>query len=144
MTPKKIIVHHSGTDDGPGSSVAAIRRFHTDPPPRGRGWTDIGYHALVERIGDSYEAFYGRQEHIPGAHTFGQNSCSLGICLVGNFQMESPPIEQLRVASKVVAAWLVKYNIPATELYRHSYFADTDCPGDWFDLEQFRAMVMEW
>ena len=142
MTPRKIIIHHSGTDDGPGSSVAAIRRFHTAPPPQGRGWSDIGYHVLVERIGDSYEAVIGRPERIPGAHTRGHNHDSLGICLVGNFQMTSPPVEQLRVAARVVADWLIRYNIPATELYRHSYFADTDCPGDWFDLEQFRAMVL--
>lgn len=139
MIVNKVIVHHSGTDDGPMCSWPAIRKYHIEV----NGWRDIGYHAGVEIVGTSYEVLVGRAWDRIGAHCLGQNDQSLGLCLVGNFNIETPPPEQLEVAAKLVAMWLRLFNIPDTEIYRHSVFNDTDCPGDLFDLEIFRDMVLD-
>jgi len=139
MTPNKIILHHSGGPDGEGNTTAAIRRYHIET----LGWQDVGYHALAENIGGSLEIVMGRPWDMNGAHTIGQNDHALGICIVGNWNLEPPPDGQLLVAARFVAMWLRMFDITDTELYRHSYFADTDCPGHAFDLERFRMMVKD-
>jgi hypothetical protein len=139
MTPNKIILHHSGGPDGEGNTTAAIRRYHIET----LGWQDVGYHALAENIGGSFEIVMGRPWDMNGAHTIGQNDRALGLCIVGHWNMEPPPDGQLAVAAKWVAFWCRHYQIPTHEIYRHSFWSDTDCPGHQFDLEQFQAMVGE-
>ena len=56
MTPRRIIIHHSATKDGRTFSWSAIRRYHVHT----LGWTDIGYHAGIELIGDDFECLFGR------------------------------------------------------------------------------------
>jgi N-acetylmuramoyl-L-alanine amidase len=57
-----------------------IRRWHTDPKPKGQGWNDIGYHFVVRRNGIVED---GRPVRLSGAHAAGHNTDSIGICLVG-------------------------------------------------------------
>lgn len=57
--------------------VEEIRRWHTD-----RGWSDIGYHFVVDRQGD---VCVGRPVERVGAHAKGHNKNSIGICLIGGF-----------------------------------------------------------
>ena len=63
--PMKYLVIHC-TDTPPGREVTAadLRRWHTAPPPAGRGWRQVGYtdlihldgrvERLVENNGDDY------------------------------------------------------------------------------------------
>jgi N-acetylmuramoyl-L-alanine amidase len=139
MTPSRIILHHSGTSDGEEMSWNAIRKYHIEH----NQWADIGYNAGVELVGASYEVLMGRPWDRSGAHCIGQNNVSLGICLVGNFNLAAPPEAQLRCAARHVAMWCRMFEIPVTEIYRHSSFNDTDCPGDYFDLDQFKSMVLD-
>jgi hypothetical protein len=146
MTPDRIILHHSGGTDGPVCNTSGIRKWHMGTPPNGPAdgpYRDVAYHCLVEQINGEYEAIIGRPWDWTGAHTLGQNNRALGICLVGNFNMVSPPDAQLRVAARVVAMWCRMFTIPVTEIYRHSFFNDTDCPGYYFDLDQFKSMVLD-
>jgi N-acetylmuramoyl-L-alanine amidase len=81
-TINEIIIHCTATnpkwyaDKSAQEVVDEIRRWHTEE----RGWSDIGYHAVIHRNG---EFAYGRPEHRTGAHTRGRNKHSLGIALVG-------------------------------------------------------------
>lgn len=40
----RIILHCSATPEGRDIDAAIIRKWHTNPQPYGRGWSDIGYH----------------------------------------------------------------------------------------------------
>lgn len=84
-----IIIHCSDSTFG---DAATIRRWHTDPPPQGRGWNDIGYHYIILngcRTKGNYNHPYdgiieaGRPEEEVGAHCEGMNAHSIGICLIG-------------------------------------------------------------
>lgn len=88
--PSKIIVHCSDSNFG---TQRLIRKWHTDPRPRGRGWSDTGYHFIIlnelpwttkkeaQFLNGQVET--GRPLNFIGAHCRGQNSVSIGICLIG-------------------------------------------------------------
>lgn len=133
----KIIIHCSDTPSNMDIGVVEIRRWHTDPEPRGNGWSDIGYHYVIRRDGT---VELGRPELVAGAHTRGQNKHSIGICVVGgrgkggvaetNFTHQ-----QWSALRKLVARLTQKY--PDAEVYGHNDFSSKACPTfnaqEWWD-----------
>lgn len=77
---KYVVWHCSATRPDVHVDAATIRQWHTDPPPKGRGWADIGYALVILRDG-TIEA--GRPLDEIGAHVAGHNHDSIGICMVG-------------------------------------------------------------
>jgi N-acetyl-anhydromuramyl-L-alanine amidase AmpD len=77
-----IIVHATATrpdflEGLPTSAkVAEVRRWHMDD----RGWSDIGYHYLIDRDGTVAE---GRPVERTGAHVSGHNTGTVGVSLFG-------------------------------------------------------------
>jgi N-acetylmuramoyl-L-alanine amidase len=143
MNPKRIILHHSATADSGTVSWNAIRRYHVNECK----WGDIGYHFGIEYIEDkgdiagSCEILIGRTLDQAGAHTAGQNSDSIGICFVGNFDILPPPLRQFEVGLKLVR-WLCKqYNISKDSIFGHRQFAPKTCPGVFFDVEIFKEAL---
>ncbi|SHH05707.1 peptidoglycan recognition protein family protein [Tepidibacter thalassicus] len=124
--PNKIIIHHSLTKDGKTVSWNAIRKYH-----KSKGWRDIGYHWGIELVGDEYEILKGRDENEVGAHTKGQNSSSIGICLVGNFDIDEPSKAQLyKLIELIRNIWCRYGQLP---VYMHNQFASyKTCPGKKF------------
>lgn len=103
--PKRIIVHHSYQPtagqylsktrfDDRALIVKRIQKYHM----LDRGWADIGYHFL---IGPDGVIFEGREFGMIGSHCGGVppagvrrifgNTGSIGICLLGNYDEETPP-----------------------------------------------------
>jgi N-acetyl-anhydromuramyl-L-alanine amidase AmpD len=72
----RIIVHCSYTPPSMDIGADTIRAWHVEE----RGWSDIGYHYVVRRNGEIED---GRPVERMGAHARGNNSDSIGICLVG-------------------------------------------------------------
>jgi len=83
-----VIVHCSATSPEMDIGVGTIRKWHTDPKPNGRGWSDIGYHRVIRRSG---VAEIGRPLERVGAHAYGHNSNSIGVCLVGGVSEDGDP-----------------------------------------------------
>lgn len=83
-----IVVHVSASTWGEAS---VIDGWHKE-----RGWSGIGYHGVILNGRRQYAAAYqealdghiqpGRPETAMGAHCLakGMNTCSLGVCLIGN------------------------------------------------------------
>jgi N-acetylmuramoyl-L-alanine amidase len=132
-----VMIHHSAGHDHPSADTQAIRRFHVE----GRGWDDIGYHFLVERLGDRYEVIAGRPLYLQGAHCPGVNATAVGVCLVGDFTDNPPPQEQLLVASRLVAGLCYVFGVAASSVAMHRNLRATECPGAKFDLAHFRKLV---
>lgn len=70
-----IVIHCSATPPEMDINAKEIDRWH-----RQNGWLKIGYHWVIKRDG-TVEA--GRDMDEVGAHVYGHNLHSLGICLVG-------------------------------------------------------------
>lgn len=91
LNVRGIVCHITSSSFG---DVPTVRKWHTDPPPQGRGWSDIGYHCLImngfRQAHDPYSVDLdghisaGRPENIQGAHCLahGMNTATLGVCCV--------------------------------------------------------------
>ena len=88
MIPKRITVHCSASKKGRYLTAAEIKKFHTDPKPKGRGWRDIGYHFVIRTDG---VVEGGRPLTMQGAHVAGHNKDNIGICLVGGLDSNGNP-----------------------------------------------------
>ncbi len=76
--PVTITIHHTaGHSENPEGQVRGIQRSHF-----GRGFSDIGYHFLIDRAGTVYE---GRPPTVMGAHVLGANTGKVGISFIGCF-----------------------------------------------------------
>ena len=141
MKPTHIIIHHSTTRDSESFSWGAIRRYHTAT----LGWRDIGYHFGIELVGEYYEVLQGRLPNESGAHCVAEamNNRALGICCVGDFDLEEPPDRQWQVCLNLVRYLTEQYRIPAGHVLGHGEVAadGRTCPGRNFDMKLFRALL---
>jgi len=117
---KKIILHHSAI-----STTAMALQFNAIKAGHIRnGWGDIGYHYLIERNG---VVMTGRNRKYQGAHCYGQNGDSIGICLAGNFQYEKPSLAQIESLKRLLST--LKKEIGDLPLTFHRNYRNTSCPG---------------
>lgn len=134
--PDKIIIHHSATKDGLVlRDWDAIRDYHINT----NKWLDIGYHYGIESVQNQYQIMIGRPLTMEGAHCLGQNTSSIGICVVGDFTKEPPPEAQYQTLTYLILEKIypVFGELP---VYRHDDFYATGCPGK-LDIEHVRKML---
>jgi len=81
-----------------------------------------------------------------GAHTRqqGMNHRSVGICIIGDFDLAPPNQEQWTLALRLTRSLMSILKIPAERIYGHREFASyKTCPGALFDLEKFRLTLKD-
>lgn len=117
-----IVLHHSAGN--PTDTFEQIRDYHM----KQRHYSDIGYHYIITFDGKIH---VGRPEDTIGAHVQGHNANSLGICLVGNSELN--PMSEAQLASLVplLEHLLDKHSLKKKDVLGHSEIADnpTACPG---------------
>lgn len=127
---RSITVHHDGLPPVALSSPAAvagrielIRAGH-----RGRGWGDIGYHLVVDPLGNAWQ---GRPLVWQGAHVKNHNEGNIGILVLGNFESSRPTEAQLETLRRNLEMLGRFYGVPARSIYTHREWpgASTLCPG---------------
>lgn len=84
-------------------SAADIRAMH-----KGKGWSDIGYHAVIRRDG-RLEA--GRPLEKIGAGVNGANKDSLHICCTGHGDHEDFTDSQKKILTQTIYGWLKRYGL---------------------------------
>ena len=121
-----LIVHCSDTCDTEDLRATDIHNMHL-----GFGWDGAGYHHIICRDGQIEP---GRPSYWQGAHVYGQNENSLGICLIGR-QNFTPA--QMNSLSKLLHH--LKCNYPDAEIVGHRDVQDTakTCPN--FDVHSWWA-----
>jgi len=136
-----IVIHHSAT---PSGGAKAFDKMH-----KAKGWDELGYHFVV---GNGTDTADGQIEVGPrwpkqkwGAHAKTPdnrfNNYGIGICLVGNFDVERPTKAQLQNLSKLVAYLMKTYHIPADRVIGHGETKATDCPGRNVHVAEIRRMA---
>ncbi len=80
----RVVLHHTKNR----STLKSIYNLHVLE----NGWSKIGYHFVISKSGKIYQTRDLLEE---GAHAYGSNATSLGVALVGNFDVEKPTLLQL-------------------------------------------------
>ena len=151
----KLTLHHAAgfsadnIDEGK-EQLRAIQDLHQFV----RGWSDIGYHFVVDKAGNIYQ---GRPETVIGAHVLDNNTGNIGVCVLGCYH---PPelycgdwLTDATTNSLVALyAWISgEYNYDPNVLKGHRDYPynDTSCPGNnvyeklsWFRDEIERYMEL--
>lgn len=160
--PAGVIIHHSLTRDGKTVDWDGIKKYHTSYRHNGEmitkdrfmtlqaagakglesPWSDIGYHAGVERINGVLTTLTGRPLNMTGAHCSGKND-HLGICIVGNYDLVVPDDELLTYSAEVAAGYLRLLNLGVDTMHRHHEYHPKSCPGKLFPWERFRTLVRD-
>ena len=117
---RQIIVHHTAT--GLDAVTEDIRRMHVEE----RGWTDIGYHFVIEADGSIHP---GRHVSRVGAHAKGNNRFSIGVALIGDNTVEGREwtMQQRFVLPIMIRMLQVLY--PGAQVLGHRDVRQTACPG---------------
>lgn len=140
---KWIVIHHSAT---PRGGAVAFNRMHQD-----KGWDELGYHFV---IGNGTDTADGQVEVGPrwpkqkwGAHAKTPNNefneRGIGICLVGNFDVERPTPEQMRSLTKLVTYLMKTYHVRPQDVIGHGETKATDCPGRFINVAALRRQLAQ-
>ena len=120
-----IIIHCSATPEGSNYTIDDIRKWHLQ-----NGWEDIGYHFVIHLDGSIHP---GRPINFKGAHTYGHNEGSIGICYVGGLEKDGKKTKDTRTpAQNESLIMLVKQLITIfgpMKIYGHKQFANKACPS---------------
>lgn len=138
---RQIIIHHSATKpnsiDG-RRDAQAFAEHHISV----RGWPGIGYDYVIGLDGTVWKT--NRNDAV-NYHAGNANALSLGICLAGTFNVQSPPPAQWQAAVNLTQQLMAAYGISAERVLGHREVpgANTDCPGWYFNMNRFRQEASE-
>lgn len=109
-----VFIHHTvGSNNYSCSESAALVRGIMTYHIQSEGWNDLGYNFLVDKCGQIFEGRAGGVDlPVKGAHTYGFNSYSTGIALLGDFEGDAatgkpagrPSTAAMQSAARI-AAW---------------------------------------
>jgi hypothetical protein len=134
-----IVIHHSATPRGGAHSF--------DQEHRRRGWDGLGYDFV---IGNGTDTRDGQIEvgprwtrQVQGAHAGVAlyNEYGIGICLVGDFNIDRPTRAQINSTARLVAYLMATYHIPASSVLGHRDIKPTDCPGRYVSVTGIRRLA---
>nr|WP_099363926.1 peptidoglycan recognition family protein [Fredinandcohnia onubensis] len=130
---EKLIIHHTSRVD---FTLEKTHQFHQND----RGWSGIGYNYFIEKDGTIFE---GRGLHV-GAHTYGYNRKTLGICATGDFDIEYPTSAQITSLIDICHYFMEQYLLQPKDVLGHRElegFDYTTCPGTLFNMNEFRKLL---
>jgi len=137
---KRLIVHCS---DSTWGTASEIEKWHKE-----FGFDTIGYHYVITngllRSSEKYQKDFdgsiqrGRGDAIQGAHVYGHNQDTLGICLIGKTSFTQKQL--FHTLPKLLSQLMDKYNLMTRDIFGH-YELDDDktCPS--LDMVKYRTFV---
>jgi hypothetical protein len=133
-----IVIHHSAT---PSGSMAFFDKEH-----KAKGWDGIGYHFVIGNGTNSGDGQIEVTARWPqqkwGAHAKTSdnryNEYGIGICLVGNFDVERPTPAQAKSLTRLVAHLMQTYRVSPQNVVGHRDTKPTECPGRYINVAAIR------
>ena len=123
-----IIFHHSLADWSPAYMIEIWHKM--------KGWSGIGYAFVIRKDGTME---HGRDIDEVGAHAFGRNKTSIGICMEGDFRKYEPTLEQLNACAKIYHDACRRYS-KSLKIQFHRKWPNP-CPGRMLDRNDFLEVV---
>ena len=143
--PTHIVLHHAefrGKLD-----AKTIREWHL-----ARGWDDIGYHFVITGsiFDDVTELQKGRALIMQGAHAYGFNGKSIGICMTGHGDHIEWPAKQQALLLETLVYLMDQFNIPIQNVIGHRETPwerlkrNKTCPGNLIDMNEVRKYILQY
>ena len=134
-----IVWHHSESGDVSALEIDSWHKNRVNDP-----FIGIGYNFVIHWDG-SIEA--GRPINVQGAHAYGINNRSIGICFTGKYDQPNDMPELQFNSGVQLTAWLLE-NYPSCEIIGHrdavNYGGDaSSCPGQYFPFDEIKNKVLE-
>ena len=149
------VIVHTAAFLGKNADVDMIDGWHKE-----RGFSGFGYHYFISdgrhpRLKDG-EVQKGRPENAEGAHVYGLNSSSIGICCAGHGDFDPLTTAQKESLAKLIAGIFKRYPhlIPESVLGHREinklvnagmlsdrYRTTKTCPGAFVDMFEVRYLV---
>ncbi|MEV4948072.1 N-acetylmuramoyl-L-alanine amidase [Streptomyces sp. NPDC053755] len=109
---KAVFVHHTTNADYECSESAAVVKSIHVYHVKTNGWRDLGYNFLVDKCGTIFEGRQGGiDQPVLGAHTYGWNSESTSVSIIGDYTSQAASNAALISASRVAAYKLGQYGV---------------------------------
>ena len=121
---KYIVIHCSATPPRSNIGAKTIDQWHKD-----RGWSGIGYHVVVRRDGTLE---FGRPFDKVGAHAYGVNRVSWGVCMIGGVDANGNAVDNFTAEQYVSLGLIVdalQTRAPDAEVLGHRDLSP-DIDGD--------------
>ncbi len=133
-----IIIHHSNRFFDCPFLIKIRHKFL-------RGWDNTGYHFIIGNgvITKNGRLFKARPIKYVGAHAYGYNRKSIGICLVGNFDNFTPTFKQYRSLIRLILILKEEYKIPIENILGHNETPNClkSCPGNLVPMQRIRKLL---
>lgn len=122
-----IALHHA---EAVSCTAVQVNQWH-----KANGWSGIGYHFFVRKNGEVYR---GRPLWAVGAHVFGMNDCSVGICAEGDYHNRDKvmPEKQKKATQELIAYLKTIYH--DARIVGHKEIGDSNCPGRYYPLAEMK------
>lgn len=143
-----LIIHCTATPEGKAITSATIRKWHTSPPPAGRGWKQVGYsdvihlNGMVENLVPYDEDEYVQPREITNG-VEGINSKSRHVVYVGGMDADGKKPMDSRTSEQRMALRNYVFNIiahhPDILVAGHNQFANKACPS--FDVPKWLSGI---
>ena len=140
---KRIVIHHSAT---PVDDALNMHRVH-----KARGMKNgLAYHFVISngsRKASDGEIYLGERwkSQLDGGHMkkLSWNQTSIGICLIGNFELRAPTPKQLKSLEGLCEYLMKKCKISSSQVTTHKILhpGHTACPGKYFSLSSFKKRI---
>ena len=142
---QRIIIHHSAT---PIDDALNMHKVHL-----ARGMKNgLAYHFVISngsrkaRDGEIYLSNRWKGQ-LDGGHVkkHSANKTSIGICLIGNFEIRPPSSKQLTALEGLCEYLMKRCNLQANDVTTHTIFhpKHTVCPGKYFSLTGLRRRLVD-
>jgi len=126
-----IVIHCAATKPSMDVDAEWIKKIHIQ-----RGFRTIGYHFFIQRNGVVEP---GRAVEEIGAHAYGKNKTSVGVCLAGGVDEGMKPENNFTDSQWWALANLVNElckTYPEAEVIGHNEVSNKACPS--FDVTKWR------
>lgn len=129
--PKRFTIHHTAarypqTIEESFKEILFIQDYHQNA----KEWIDIGYHLLIDPLGNVFE---GRPIDAIGAHVKNENTNNIGISIMGYYHppvSDTPTVKTFETFIAVAKYLKNTYSVEISSFYAHRDLGATDCPGD--------------
>jgi hypothetical protein len=118
----KVVIHCSVTPKDYNVNNMAI--WHVD----GHDWAGIGYHMLIR---NTKEIYLGNHVEKITYHSSGENTVSIGICLIGDYDKYPLDEETIDVLKIVLDGICQYFTVTSITGHRDSPRTNKTCPGNY-------------